>query len=133
MPDSRRRRRRRWRGVLSTLLTTAIVAGVGIYIWARTHETLQVTSATVAVANQPVGCDGRSTSSARFTTNGHGGPISYEWVRGSEKPAPVLVADDASGSTTVQVELKWAFHGKGTGQAVAELQRAAARVGRGQH
>ena len=33
-----------------------------------------------------------------------------------------LVADDASGSDTVQVSLQWAFNGKGTGQAVAELR-----------
>jgi hypothetical protein len=121
VPDSRRRRRRRWRGVLSTLLTTAIVAGVGIYMWARTHETLQVTSATVAVANPPAGCDVTVDVIGTIYTNGRGGPISYEWIRGSEKNAPVLVADDASGARTVRVELKWAFHGKGTDQAVAEL------------
>ena len=32
------------------------------------------------------------------------------------------MADDASGSNTVRVLLKWAFHGKGTGSAVAELR-----------
>ena len=32
------------------------------------------------------------------------------------------MVDDASGSNTVRVTLKWAFHGKGTGQAVAELR-----------
>src|SRR5271165_969225 len=122
VPDSRRRGRRRWRGVLSTLLTTAIVAGVGIYMWARTHETLQVTSATVAVANPPAGCDVTVDIIGTIYTNGRGGPVSYEWIRGSEKNAPVLVADDASGARTVRVELKWAFHGTGTDQAVAELR-----------
>jgi hypothetical protein len=33
-----------------------------------------------------------------------------------------LVADDASGNKTVQVHLKWPFHGKGTIQAVARLR-----------
>jgi hypothetical protein len=34
----------------------------------------------------------------------------------------VLTADDASGSHTVRVTLKWAFHGKGTGESVARLR-----------
>jgi hypothetical protein len=116
------RRRRRWRPALSTLLTTAIVAGVGIYVWQQKHETLQVTSATVAVANPPAGCDVTANVIGTVYTNGRGGPISYEWIRDGAKNAPVLVADDASGSQTVRVELKWTFHGRGTHQAVVEFR-----------
>jgi serine/threonine protein kinase len=117
-----RHRRRRWRGALSTLLTAAIAAGVGAYVWQRSHETLKITSAAVAVTNPPVGCDVTVNIIGTIYTNGRGGPIRYEWIRGSEKNAPVLVADDASGSQAVQVELKWGFRGKGTDQAVAELR-----------
>jgi hypothetical protein len=117
-----RPRRRRWRGALSTLLTVAIAAGVGAYVWERAHETLKITSAAVAVTNPPAGCNVTANIVGTIYTNGRGGPISYEWLRGSEKNAPVLVADDASGSQTVQVALKWGFRGKGTYQAVAELR-----------
>jgi len=91
-------------------------------VWGRTHETLKITSAAVALTKPPVGCDVTVNIIGTIYTNGRGGPISYEWLRGSEKKAPVLVVDDASGSQTVQVELKWAFHGKGTYQAVAEFR-----------
>jgi hypothetical protein len=114
-------RRPVWRGVVSTLITAAIVAGVGVYLWERTHQTLKITDVKVAPANPSVGCNGTAEIIGTISTNGHGGPISYQWVRNSQADAP-LVANDASGGKTVQVTLKWAFHGKGTGQAVAELR-----------
>jgi hypothetical protein len=117
-----RRHRRRWRPALSTLLTTAIVAGVGIYVWQQKHETLRVTSAAVAVAKPPVGCDATANIIGTVYTNGRGGSVSYQWIRGSAKNAPVLVADNASGSQMLRVELKWTFHGKGTDQAVVEFR-----------
>jgi hypothetical protein len=110
-----------WRGVVSTLITAAIVAGVGVYVWEREHQTLKVTKVGVTVANPSVGCNGTADIIGTISTNGHGGTISYEWVENGEAQ-PSLVADDASGSDSVQVPLKWAFHGKGTGQAVAELR-----------
>lgn len=114
-------RRPVWRGVVSTLITAAIVAGVGAYLWERTHQALKITGLKVAPANPSVGCNGTAEIIGTISTNGHGGPISYQWVRDSQADAP-LVANDASGGKTVQVTLKWAFHGKGTGQAVAELR-----------
>ncbi|MGH3209362.1 MAG: serine/threonine-protein kinase [Trebonia sp.] len=116
-----RPRRPVWRGVVSTLITAAVVAGVGAYLWERSHQTLKITDVKVSAAKQSVGCNGTADIIGTINTNGHGGRITYEWVRGVEADAP-LVADDASGSNTVQVTLKWAFHGKGTGQAVAELR-----------
>ena len=109
-----------WRGVVSTLVTAAIVAGVGVYLWEREHQTLKITEVNVTAANKSVGCGGTADIIGTITTNGHGGPISYQWVEdGVAKPR--LVADDASGSNKVQVSLQWKFNGKGTGQAVAEL------------
>jgi serine/threonine-protein kinase len=122
VPRSRHRRRRRWGRTVSTLLTLAIVAGVGIYVWLQKHEKLQVTSAAVAVASQPAACNVTFNIIGTIHTNGRGGPINYQWVQDSGKNAPVLVADDAQGRDTVQVELKWSFRGKGTHRAVAELR-----------
>jgi FAD/FMN-containing dehydrogenase len=94
---------------------------VGVYLWERAHQTLKITGLKVAPTNSSVGCNGTAEIIGTIYTNGHGGPISYQWVHDSKADAP-LVADDASGGKTVQVTLKWAFHGKGTGQAVAELR-----------
>lgn len=110
-----------WRGVVSMLITAAIVAGAGVYFWEREHQTLKITHVTVAAVNQLVGCSGTTDIIGTISTNGHGGPIKYEWIDGS-KVNHEQVADDASGSDTVQVTLKWALHGTGRGQAVAELR-----------
>jgi serine/threonine protein kinase len=117
----RPRPRPAWRGVVSTLITAAIVAGVGVYLWEREHQTLKITGASVAPANSSVGCNGTADIIGTISTNGHGGTVSYQWVEDGVAE-PTLVADDASGSDTVRVPLKWAFHGKGKGQAVAELR-----------
>jgi serine/threonine protein kinase len=120
-PVVQQRRRPVWRGVVSTVITAAIVAGVGAYLWERTHQTLKVTSVRVTAANESVGCNGTADIIGTISTNGHGGTIGYQWVEDGVAKSS-LVADDASGSGTVQVNLKWAFHGKGIGQAVAELR-----------
>ena len=121
-PPGRRPPRRRWAGLLSTLVTLALAAGVWIYVYERAHNKLTITGVTVTVANQVVGCNRTADIIGTITTNGHGGPVSYQWVRGTEPPMAALVADDASGKKTVQVHLEWAFHGKGTVQAVAKLR-----------
>jgi hypothetical protein len=107
--------------VVSTLITAAIVAGVGVYLWEREHQTLKITGVGVTAANESVGCSGTADLIGTISTNGHGGTISYQWVRNGVADK-TLVADDASGSNTVRISLKWAFHGKGRGQAVAELR-----------
>ena len=123
-PPQRRPPRRRWAGLLSTLVTLALAAGVWIYVYERTHDKLVITDVRVKVANltnQVLGCNRTADIIGTITTNGHGGPVSYQWVRGTEPPTATLVADDASGTKTVQVHLLWAFHGKGNTQAVAKL------------
>jgi hypothetical protein len=107
--------------VVSTVITAAVVAGVGAYLWEREHQTFKVTDVRVTPASQSVGCDGTADIIGTISTNGHGGTIGYQWVEGGVAQSP-LVVDDASGSNTVQVTLDWAFHGKGTGKAVAELR-----------
>ncbi len=121
-PPQRRQPRRRFAGLLSTLVTLALAAGVWIYVYERTHDKLTITDVRVTVAPQVVGCNRTADIIGTISTNGHGGPISYQWVRGTEPPSATLVVDDASGKKTVPVELKWAFHGKGTIQAVAKLR-----------
>jgi serine/threonine-protein kinase len=118
--ERRPRRRRRWPALLSTLLTIAVAAGVWFYVWDRTHGKLSITQVAVTTPNPSVGCNGTADIIGTITTNGRGGQIQYEWIRGSET-GPALVAQAGSASNEVKVSLQWAFHGKGTGKAVAKL------------
>jgi serine/threonine-protein kinase len=121
-PPPPRRRQRRWRGALSTLLTVAVAGGVWAYVWERSHDKLAITSVAVKPVHELVGCDGTAEIVGTINTNGHGGPISYEWIRSTDRTRQVLQATGPGGGNTVQVKLNWAFHGKGTGSAVATLQ-----------
>ncbi len=116
----RRRQRRRWLGLVSTVVTIAIAAGVWYYVWNQTNGKLHITRAAIAPGKQPVGCNGTTDIIGTIDTNGRGGPISYEWLVAGQKPVP-LVVDDGSGQGTVKVTLTWTLHAKGTGQSVVEL------------
>jgi hypothetical protein len=125
---TRRRGRRRWPGIVSTIITLAIVGGVAYYVWHKNqHHALQVTGVTVA-ANagiEPKACAGLVTVIGTIATNGAGGPVTYQWTKTSGTNTTVLPAatvTDGSGQATVPVTLKWTFTGKGTQQDTATLQ-----------
>jgi hypothetical protein len=99
-------------------------AGTGLYFanlaYIRAHERLEITNVQVTAGNQSVACNGTADIIGTIFTNGRRGSVSYQWVlNGSADP---LLAADVSGSSKVQVSLEWAFHGKGTGSAVAGLR-----------
>jgi hypothetical protein len=116
-----KRRRPHWVPILSTLITAAIIAAVAIYVFERNHQSLKVINASAAVAN-PLGksCNVTVDIVGTIVTNGKGGPVSYQWYENTI-PQPATTATDASGQDIVQVTLHWAFHGKGTQKATAEL------------
>jgi serine/threonine protein kinase len=119
-----RPRRPRWRGIVSALITFAIVGGIGAYVWMRTHQSpLKVTGVSVALA-RPLGnaCDATAELVGTIVTNGEGGPITYQWVQNNKPPLPAATVTNASGSSTVTVTFKWTFRGKGTEHALAELR-----------
>jgi len=120
---SRARSRRRLRNAVSTFITVAIVAAVGTILWLRTHETLKVTAVAVAPAQQPGNsCNVTVKVLGTIFTNGHGGQITYQWVRGSGQTSPVSTVSAASGQASTQVQLLWSFRGRGTDLATAELR-----------
>jgi hypothetical protein len=119
---AQRRPRRRWAGVLSSALTFAIVAGVAAYLWTKSHQTLQVTAATVSVANAgTIGCDSTVDVVGTIFTNGNGGSITYQWTKDGQNQ-PVNTVTAGSGQQQVRVDLHWLLQGKGTHQGVAILQ-----------
>lgn len=117
-----KRRKPRWRGIVSTLITLAIVGGIGFYVWHRNQQQpLKVSAVSVALASQPKNCAATVDVVATIVTNGKGGPVTYQWTQNGSAQRAATVTD-ASGQDTVQVTLRWTFHGKGSQQDVAELQ-----------
>ncbi|MBQ1075788.1 hypothetical protein KBX06_21885 [Micromonospora sp. C31] len=111
------RRRSAWRtvaSVLSTLLTVALLAAVGLHLWQRISP-LEVTGVTVAVP-RPAGnrCDVTVDVVATVSTNGRAGEISYRWLRTGSAPGSVLTERVGRGQRTVELTLRWAFSGLGT-------------------
>ncbi len=126
-----RRHRTRWAGVIGTLVTAAIVAGAGAYYWINTHQVLKISHVSVTPANPAVGCTGTENLVGTISTNGHSGPIDYQWVLNGKSRG--VVQATAGTASTVLVTLAWNFTGHGTGDNVAELvivspQSAAARI-----
>jgi hypothetical protein len=109
-------------GILSSLITFAIVAGVAAYVWHNTHQTLKVTATTVTVT-QPgkIACNSTVEVMGTIFTNGVGGPVTYQWTKDGEN-LPTGTVTASSGQQSVQVDLKWYLSGKGTHRAVAIFQ-----------
>jgi eukaryotic-like serine/threonine-protein kinase len=128
-PPRTRRRRRLWPRVLSTALTLAIIAAVGVVLWIRAHETLKVSAVAVAPAALPGNsCNVTVDVVGTVFTNTHGGQIQYQWIRNGTLTSPVQTAIIASGQTRTQLHLNWSFHGTGTYRATAELRMLSPEV-----
>ncbi|MGW5672312.1 hypothetical protein [Micromonospora sp. NPDC003776] len=115
-PAPARPRRPVWRravSVLSTLLTLALVAVVGLYLWERLSP-VEVEGVTVAVP-RPAGdrCDVTVDVVATVRTNGRGGIIRYQWFRSDAPPGALLTERVGRGQRTATLTLKWTFSGVG--------------------
>lgn len=128
-PPSPRRRRRRWPRMLSTAVTLAIIAAVGVVLWIRAHETLKISAVAVAPAGLPgTRCNVTVDVVGTVFTNTHGGQIQYQWIRNGTLTSPVQTAIVASGQTSTRLHLRWSFHGPGTYHATAELRMLSPEV-----
>ncbi len=111
------RRRSAWRrlvSVLSTLLTLALLAAVGLWIWQRLSP-LEIAEVSVAVP-RPAGeqCDTTVDVVATVRTNGRAGVIQYQWLRSGAAPGALLDERVGRGQRTVELTLRWSFSGVGT-------------------
>ena len=118
-----RKRKPRWRGIVSTIITLLIVAGVaGFWYLKNHHPALKDTGVSVALLNPPKNCAGTVDVIGTITTNGSGGMITYQWSK-NNAVLPAASISAGSGQNSVQVTLKWTFTGKAAAQQeVAELQ-----------
>ncbi|WP_208813431.1 hypothetical protein [Micromonospora echinofusca] len=123
-PPPARPRRSVWRvvsSVLSALLTLALLAAVGLYLWQRLSP-LEVTSVSVAVPQPPGNrCDITVDVVATVRTNGRAGTITYQWLRTGATPSNLLTEQVGRGQRTVELHLKWSFSGVGTTRETATI------------
>ncbi|WP_436528679.1 hypothetical protein [Actinoplanes sp. HUAS TT8] len=105
-----------WRRVvslLSSLLTLALVAVVGLYLWQRLQP-IEVEGVTVAVPKPPGNqCNVTVDVIATVRTNGRSGAIRYQWFR-SDTSGGVLTEQVSRGQRSVTLTLRWTFSGTGT-------------------
>lgn len=121
-PPPVRPRRSPWRvvgSVLSGLLTVALLAVVGLYLWERINP-LEIESVTATVMEPPGNrCDITVDVAATVRTNGNAGTIRYQWLRVNAEPTSLLTEHVGRGQRTVTLHLKWAFSGVGTTKETA--------------
>jgi hypothetical protein len=86
----------------------------------RTHQTLKITKVAITAASQHVGCNGTAHLIGTIGTNGHGGPVTYQWVLNGTGQGELTTTSSAGGNL-VRVTMAWPFHSKGTGQDIAKL------------
>ncbi|GIJ27485.1 hypothetical protein Vqi01_26470 [Micromonospora qiuiae] len=113
-PARRRSAGRRLVSLLSTLLTLALLAAVGLWIWQRLSP-LEITEVSVVVPS-PAGarCDVSIDVVATVRTNGRAGTIQYQWLRSGSAPGTLLDERVGWGQRSVELTLRWSFSGVGT-------------------
>ena len=122
-PPRRRARHRRLRTVVSTLITASIVAGAGAYAWAHRHQPpIKVISVAVTARSPGNKCDVTVDVMGTIFTNGHGGQVSYQWVRNGGVTSYVDTITVASGRSSAPVEDQWMIGGRGTSHVTDELR-----------
>jgi serine/threonine protein kinase len=122
-PPPRRPKRRRWRVAISTFVTAAIFGAVGVILWERAHDQLTVRAVSVTPAQLPgTRCNVTVNVVGTIKTNGHGGTVSYQWIRSGGLTSPVSAVNAATGRATVRVYLRWSFRGSGTYHGQATLR-----------
>jgi hypothetical protein len=106
---------------LSALLTLALLAAVGWYLWQRVFP-IKVESVSVSVPSPPgAACDVTIDVVAEVATNGNAGVIEYRWLRSGSEPGGVLTEKIARGQRTARLNLQWVFTGRGSAKHTATI------------
>ncbi|MBA3489527.1 MAG: hypothetical protein H0T78_08275 [Longispora sp.] len=116
-------RKRRWRKVIGTLVTCAILGGGGGYVWWYYTHPLHISSVRVSPTSPPdPACDITVDVVGTVRTNGRPGTIRYQWLRSDGEATEELTQSVPQGVTSVPLHLKWRFVGQGNYIAKATLK-----------
>ncbi|MEV6841270.1 hypothetical protein AB0N17_43545 [Streptomyces sp. NPDC051133] len=118
-PRSRRGRRGR-------LVTTAVVAIAAVLIWLllRPAPAPEVLAVRVQAPAGPLHCGQTADLTGVVTTDGHGGPVTYRWLRADGQDSGELIRTAPRGERQVRVHLRWTVRGSGRFRGTARLRIA---------
>ncbi|MGW5463860.1 hypothetical protein [Streptomyces sp. NPDC003996] len=113
-----RRRRRGW------IVTTAVVAIAAVLLWLllRPAPAPAVVAVRVQAPAGPLHCDQTADLIGVVTTDGHGGPVTYRWLRADGQDSGELVRTAHRGERQVRVHLRWTVRGSGRFRGTARLR-----------
>ncbi|RPF31523.1 hypothetical protein [Streptomyces sp. TLI_185] len=115
-----RRKRRGW------IVTTAVVAIAAVLLWLllRPAPAPAIVAVRVQAPAGPLHCGQTADLVGVVTTDGHGGPVSYRWLRADGQDSGELVRTAHSGERRVRVHLRWTVRGSGRFRGTARLRIA---------
>ena len=115
-----RRKRRGW------IVTTAVVAIAAVLLWLllRPAPAPAIVAVRVQAPAGPLHCGQTADLVGVVTTDGHGGPVSYRWLRADGQDSGELVRTAHRGERRVRVHLRWTVRGSGRFQGTARLRIA---------
>ncbi|AOR31189.1 hypothetical protein BFF78_09135 [Streptomyces fodineus] len=122
VPDRQRPRRRR-RGRIVTTAVVAIAA-VLLCLLLRPVPAPAVVAVQVQAPAGPLHCGQTADLVGVVTTDGHGGPVTYRWLRADGQDSGELVHTAHRGERRVRVHLRWTVRGPGRFRGTARLSIA---------
>ncbi|MEV6943869.1 hypothetical protein AB0N07_18070 [Streptomyces sp. NPDC051172] len=113
-----RRGRRGW------IVTSAVVAIAAVLLWLllRPAPAPEVVSVRVEAPTGPLHCGQTADLIGVVTTDGHGGPVTYRWLRADGQDSGELVRTADRGVRRVKVHLRWTVRGSGRFRGTARLR-----------
>ncbi|MGW1751795.1 hypothetical protein ACWCRD_40565 [Streptomyces sp. NPDC002092] len=113
-----RRGRRGW------IATTGVVAIAAVLLWLllRPAPAPEVVSVRVDAPARPLHCGQTADLTGVVTTDGHGGPVTYRWLREDGQDSGELVRTADRGERRVKVHLRWTVRGSGRFRGTARLR-----------
>ncbi|MEU1400863.1 hypothetical protein ABZ471_00595 [Streptomyces sp. NPDC005728] len=111
------------RGRRGRLVTTAFLAIAAVLLWLllRPDPAPAVVAVRVQAPAGPLHCGQTADLVGVVTTDGHGGPVTYRWLRGGGQESGELVRTARRGERQVRVHLRWTVRGPGRFRGTARL------------
>ncbi|MGW3122886.1 hypothetical protein ACWDBW_38225 [Streptomyces sp. NPDC001107] len=115
-----RRGRRGW------IVTTAVVVIAAVLLWLllRPAPAPAIVAVRVQAPAGPLHCGQTADLIGVVTTDGHGGPVTYRWLRADGQDSGELVRTAHPGERRVKVHLRWTVRGSGRFRGTARLRIA---------
>ncbi|MER6425662.1 hypothetical protein [Streptomyces sp. NPDC001137] len=115
-----RRGRRGW------IVSTAVIAVAAVLLWLllRPDPAPEVVAVRIQAPAGPLHCGQTADLVGVLTTDGHGGPVTYRWLRADGQDSGELVRTADRGERRVKVHLRWTVRGPGRFRGTARLRIA---------